>query len=590
MRLLATASTASAFVVLGLFLACGGTDTGDMNEAGVPDSPADMTGDPFVEAGGGGDADGGGVRCSLIQGAGSADPVDLCVLRAVLEDQHEHGFTTSGGTYSSWNYETLNPDLGAGGKPIHDFHDDAAYGASCYAYHTWAGIYGDPPEFDSDLLALAPILEAELATLPEEYDGELYFNLRKVAAGLTAASDMVDAAKIDAIADRYARQIFTSFYTAFPGSSSDAGPPDTGSPDTGSKEGGAEAGGGPDAGDAAVTDGAPSDTGKPDALDGSSGNDAAADPHPDGDGIIGVNQSSTGGVGILYQPASVASAAYALVDLAQANPADTNVGGWLEAARRSLDHIHNRARDTGTGLYFYSLVTTGGSSDALGPLMTPTNLLSADVQATVMLYLIRAQQEVVENTMPADGGTETTLKSLVDFPFLARSSALLGGVQMLWDGLVPLEGGVDGGTLPPGDTVLGGLMDGYIPSTMEFVRTKSTRANAYMFAVNRLQFIAATGPLGGVAPPTPREGVEGPLIQVLLSNEPVGSQTMNDVPNHNLLTVVPYQFPGGAYFATTSQTFELLPKGPGTTTQSYAASAIAATVQGFDAQLVGFHP
>jgi hypothetical protein len=567
------ATIPALLMVAAAFSACGGTSTNSGDGGSGNDASTDVSEDPFLEAPGDDASDASGPHCTFIQPAGAADPVDLCVLLPVLQNQQEYGFTSKG-THSSWNYKTLIADPPTGTK-IHDFHDDASYGASCAAYHHWAVLYANPQPFDVDIEALAPILEAELKTLPQEYDGELYFNLRRVADGLTAVDFLPDQAKIDAIADSYARQIYADYYFDLPtGPTGDAGIMDSGSPD----------GGVADAG----------------FLDATSGADAEGDPHYEGDGIIGVNQLPTTGMpGILYQPASVASAAYALIDMALRHPADADAYSWIAAARRSLDHIHNHAREPVSGLYYVSMVTTGAPSDILGPLSTPADLLSTDVQATTVLYLLRAQQRVVQASGEADGGmsesdaevsdaSDNPLAIMENFPFVERTAALLSAVQVLWDGgeFLP-DGGI--GPVPTGDTALGGFMDGYVPSTMELVKTKSTRPNAYLFADLHLQVVAATGPFGS-APPPPSQLNETIALQILLSNEVSGSETPENMPNTNLLSVVTDQ---AAYFDTVTQKFELLSDEAGATVtypESYTAAAIAAVIQGFDTQLAGFSP
>jgi hypothetical protein len=580
MRVLAAAAPV-LLLATGVFFACGGSTSDGAREAGTNDSPSDTRSENVLVEDGDGDAD-GGINCTFIQQGKSdkVDPVDFCVLEGVLENQQMDGFTAKGGTYSSWNYETLNPDKNSTGMKIHDVHDDASYGASSAAYHNWAVLYADPQLFDADLEALAPILEAELATLPQEYDGELYFNLRYVQAGLNALADTANESKIKAIADKYARQIYSSFYFDLPHSVADGG-----TLEAGGAEAGLDGGGGPESG-----------------VDGGT-SDAGGDPRYPGDGIIGVNQlPSTGIPGILYEPASVAGAAYALIDLARQNPADADFENWLTAARKALDHLHDRAREPVTGLYYASLLTTGGASDTLGPLSTPTNLLSTDVQATLLLYLLRAQQLVVNNTEPVDGGFDNpdvavpldaaetgTLKGLVDFPFLPRTTALLSALQFLWDGAYYPDGGT--APVPKGDTGLGGFMDGYIPSPAQLVNTKSTHPNAYMFAVLRLQFLAATGPLEGT-PPTLPEDAEEVALRALLSNLVFSKSLMafvtNPAPNQSFLSVVTGQ---EAYFDLVTQSFNLSKNtSEDPTAESYTASAIAAVVQGFDTQLIGFTP
>jgi hypothetical protein len=554
-------------------------------EAAAPDSPpTDTTSDPFnQEVNPGPD---GSLNCTFMQTEGKVDPVDFCVMEEVLENQHTDGFSSSSGTYASWNYQSGNPDKNSSGVKVHDFHDDAAYGASCAAYHDWAILYASPQNFDDDLLALGPILNKELGSaLPQEYDGELYFNLRKVAAGLNSNGDTSDAEKINAIADNYARQILSSFYFDLPlAELGDAGGTETGAADGGLREGGG-----------------PSDAGVGDAAVSDAGPGAIRDPGYLGDGIIGVNQQmSTGIPGILYESAKVASAAYALVDMASRYPADADNAKWQSAARKALDHIYDRAREPSTSLYYASMTTTGIGTDALGPLSTPTDLLSTDVEATTLLYVLRAQQVVSGNTMPEDAGTDDsdagvpldagvvgTLKPLADFPFVARANELMAAVQFLWDGAYYDDGGV--APNPAGYTGHGGFMDGYIPSSKQVVTTKSARPNGYMLANLRLQYVAFTGPYGGT-PPTKAEFAEYPVLRVLLANEEIndgGFQVMN-VDAHSFFSVVLDQ---QAFFATVTQGFGLASAtSMDPTPQSYAASAIAAVVQGFDSQLIGFNP
>jgi hypothetical protein len=577
MRLLAAASFPTLFLA-GLFFACGGSDQQQAGDSG-PDEGAESSSE-------GGLLDGlpqrdtlddAGLNCSFIKnGPGEKfDPVDFCAIQPVLANQHEYGFTAKGGTYTGWNYKSLNPILGTDEKPAHDILDDAAYAASCAAYHAWAQLYLNPPSFDADLEAITPVLEKELATLPLDYDGDLYWNLRKVARGLTAINAMVDADKIDAIADKYARQIFSTFFSSLPLAGVDAG----------SVEAGLD-GGGTDG----AADGGSSDATLPDAQ---AGNDAGGDPMFEGDGIIGIDQFPvTGQPGYLYEPGKVTSAAYALIDLAYRNPADPDAAKWQRAARQALDHVYDRGREPETGLYYTSLITVGGPLDALGSLSTPTNSVSTDVQATHLLYLLRAQQLVAMSIPPLDAGPDAmipldapgtgTLASLADFPFLTRAVELLVALQPFWDGTVKVDGGTDS-SLPVGDTTLGGFVDGYLPSTHELVRTKSTHPNAYLFAALDMQLTVA----GNASPVLHQEIAERSKLRVLLSNETesMSGQIVGIKPNVNFLTVVSGQ---QAYFGTVSQDFH---QSTTSTANDYTASAIAAVVQAFDTQLnFGFTP
>jgi hypothetical protein len=564
MRAVLAAFVPTFLLVAGGFFACGGTtvpgaDGGDKDHEAQDTGPSDV----YLEAPS--TDDGGMLACTIPGNEMSVkyDPVAYCVMRDVLQNQHANAFSSKTGTFAGWNYNTLLPETGDGGAPLHSVQDDVSYGSSCTDFYQWSQLYADPTSLDddgggtsTDLADLAPILEKELAPLPPDYDGELYFNLRNVALGLKILAINGDSAKIGAIADAYARQIYTSFYFPLPLAGGDAG----------SKEGGASEGG-------SGADGAPSDAGTMDA--GGSG-----DPGGSGDGILGVNQQPvTGSPGILYQPDKVASAAYALLDLAANNPTDKDVNNWIAAARRALDHIHDKARDPASGLYHASLLTTGSSSDALGDLTAPAELLSSDVEATVILYLIRSQERVTSAAEPEDAGPEAgvpldapligPLASMGDFPFLPRIDALIAGMDALWDGSPELLG--DGGK-DAGAAGREGYMDGLVPSTHTLVTTKSTRPNAYMFASLHLQLLLEGRAFTRVH--------ELNAARVLLANELPGQLLMNPGMNTSFLNAVSGQ---QAYFDTLSQGFALLPAD-----QSYTAAAVAATIAGFNEQLVGF--
>jgi hypothetical protein len=550
---------------LGAFFACGGTavtggdgghDAGkDVGEAGLTDMGLDI---PIIPG------NDGGLQCAITGSTTNPqfDPVAYCVLRSVLQEQHKDAFNPKTGTLSSWDFATLLHV--PGGAPVHDIRNDAAYASSCATFYQWSQLYADSMEgFDGvdggsateDLVALTPLLEEELATLPLDYDGQLYFDLRNFGVGLKYLSDNINSAKIDKIAFTYGRQIFTSFTFALPlAGFGDAG-----------REGGGMEGGAPDG---SVEGGSPTDGG---------GSDAGGDPVATGDGIIGVNQEpSTGTQGILYQPDKVVRAAYALFDLANANPSDPDAAKWVMAARRALDHIHDKARDPASGLYQASLLTTGSSRDVLGTLTTPGNLLSSDVQASIILNLIRAQRLVTASTQPADGGLDNpdvavpldaaltgVLASMGSFPFLTRADALIAAMDALWDG-APFEGGA----------ASQGYIDGLVPSTGKTIRTKSSGPNASMFAALHLQLF-----LEGTAARVSKLNT----LRVLLVNE-LPLMPMNPGVNTGLFTVVADQV---GYFDTVSPSFELLGDA-GTPPQSYTAPAAAAVIAGFNEQLVGF--
>jgi hypothetical protein len=573
MRAVLVASVPTCLLVVGAFFACGGTsgngsDGGkDVAVEGGLDGPTDgfnIDSPPFEP-----DAT---VTCQVTGtmtatgGLERFDPVAYCVERVVLQDQHDRGFSPKTGTAARWNYQTLLVD-DAGG-PVHDVRNDASYASSCSDFYRWSTLYTDSSSLDdaggsasNDMTALAALLEKELTKLPDDYDGEFYFNLRNFAVGLKYLSDNDDSSKIDDIAFAYGRQIYSSFYFGLPLS----GTGDGGGKDAGGKDGAAEAG---------PIDGASGETGPVDAS-----SDSGGDPGAIGDGILGVNQEpSTGSPGILYQPDKVASAAYALLDLANSNPTDPDAEKWVAAARRALDHIHDKARDPSTGLYQASLVTTGGGKDALGTLTTPHDLLSSDVQATVTLYLIRAN-ELVDTTpsldagsggdggLPLDGSVLGILAPLGDFPFLARADALINAMDALWD-VAKL-----------------GYLDGYVPSTHELLATKSTRPNAYMFAALHLQLYIERVPRGEAGAPERARVVLLNDLRLLLSN----LNPTTDIANPGTNTFISTVAVQAGYFDTLSAGFGLLGSSS-SPTQDYTAAAASAVIAAFNEQLAGFHP
>jgi hypothetical protein len=303
-----------------------------------------------------------------------------------------------------------------------------------------------------------------------------------------------------------------------------------------------------------------------------------------------VNQQPTTGIpGILYQPAKVATAAYALLDLASNNATDPDVAKWVVAARRALDHIDRQARDPASGLYHASLVTTGSSSDVLGDLATPADLLSSDVQATIALYSYRSLALVAgaqldagtsdpDVAIPLDATFIGPLAPMSDFPFESRASAIIKAMNALWDGPTGDNCSIDSGVWTGSGGA--GYMDGLVPSTHATIQTKSTRPNAYMFAALRRQHIL----LGGAFSP------EEPLINCLrlrLADQIPGQPITLPGANTAFIDVVIGQ---AGYFDTLTQGFQLEPTSAGPNVQSYTASAAAAVIAGFNEQLQGFAP
>jgi hypothetical protein len=311
------------------------------------------------------------IRCTLDNGT---DPVGLCAQKLVLGTQHKVAFDPKRGVAQSWDATTSVLDTGPGDAVLHDLHDDASYAASIARYHKSSGRYGDDEItglLDADLVALVPILQAELAPLPAEYAGELYADLRTAAGGLRVAEHNDLADPIDALADAYGRAVFDTFYVAL----------------------------------AAGDGGAP-------------------------DGVIG---AAAGGGATAYAPADVATGALALLDLAVRHTAaePAKAATWQQAAVSALDHLWLRARDPATGMYFRALVTSADPGhDALpaaAPGDPPGDALLADVQARVALALVRAQDLADHN--PAE------LAAVAAYPFEIHAEAAIAAVNAAAAGL-----------------------------------------------------------------------------------------------------------------------------------------------------------
>jgi hypothetical protein len=320
------------------------------------------------------------------------DYVDFCLQKQILVAEHKV-FSPSGGVASSWNVNTGLPDTD-GGAIVHDFRDDIAYGASLGLYSISASVYGDTSIAASvvtpDLLALAPLVEAELATLPASYDGETYLRLRRLAQGLDllplGADGAPNGTAIDAIADAYGRAIYATYYhplTGAPGAGDDAGASD----------------GGEDAG-------------------GDAGSDAGPVVLPIEDGILGVAQP---GGGVLYDVDQAASGALALADLASRHEADdpTDAHMWARAAGSVFNHLFARGRHS-SGLYYAYLVTSADPDhDALATVITPDDALLTETQASVAASLMRARGLV----------TTANLVELSLYPFSDQVGSTLSALK-----------------------------------------------------------------------------------------------------------------------------------------------------------------
>ncbi len=460
-------------------------------------------------------------NCTLSSSSGVPDPVALCRQKAALIALHGAAFDPKKGVATSWSSQTGLPDTEAGVE-LHSWQDDVAYAAACALYHANAQPYGDTsftPTADADLLALAPLIEKDLATLPAEYEGEDYRRLRTTASGLLFINDTTDGMAINALADKYGRQIYSKYFfkvTTVPVM------------DAGEAEGG----------EAGPTDAAVADSATPD------GGDGGVVP-PIADGIIG--RPSNGAYA--YVTADVATAAVALIDMAYQNPKDPLRASWQQAAQSALQHLHDRARDAATGLYYTALVTSADAGhDAFDTSNPQAATMFSDTTVTVALALARAQALVNKdqaNNSALDAGL--LLPVIASYPFSQHVdeaiAALNNGVQSLYDGPA-----MDAGAVSTG------FMEGYAPGTATpLISTKTTRANAYALAVLHLQ-----------------ESSVGTTYDREILPE---TQTLTG-PGISLSSITPLQT---AFFRAGTRTFGLVNEPNGS---SYQTAAITAFVEG----------
>jgi hypothetical protein len=473
------------------------------SDNGVVANTADASDGTAAEAGPDGSRpptgpDGSVVACKLENGG---DPVALCTQKVVLKAQRLGGFAAEAGVFASWDSKTFLPDTNDAGATLRDFHDDLGFGAAISNYHFASGLYGDneiTATLDDTLVSLATVIESELPAPPAEYDGDVYARLRAIAAGLRYINENEHAAKIDAIAEPYARAIFSTYYLPVTG------------------------------------------------IDG--GASASVIGTPSGNGQVA------------YEPAKVATAALALIQMAARHQGDdaANALKWETAASRALDYLWLRARDPVTHLYYASLVTSGDAGhDALATSPMPNDALYTEVQAHVMLTLLRAHALVRVGT---DGGA---LSGLASYPFTAHVEDLLASMNNgigLWD------------------AVGQGFFEGYVPSTMSLLTNKPTAANALMFgAIHRKFFDDPPFDAG----PESTEVVELKAIRkLLLDRTPENSSLFSVVTNQE------------AYLRASSPDFHLalLPGDAGTEPRaaSYQSAAIALTLEGLNEQLYGY--
>lgn len=430
------------------------------------------------------------IRCTLDNGT---DPVGLCIQKLVLAAEHQAAFDATRGLAQSWDSATFAPDTDASHTVLHDAHDDAAYAASVARYHQSSQTYGDDEltgQLDADLVALAPRLKAELTPAPAEYAGELYLDLRGASGGLRFANRDDLATGIDAVAEAYGRAIFDAYQVALA------------------------------SGDGGVTD-----------------------------AILG---TPAGGGATAYAPADVATGALALLDLAVRHAVDdpTHAATWRDAAAAALDHLHLRARDPVTGMYFRALVTSADPGhDALAtapPEGPPADALLSDVQARIALALVRAQALVNKNPV--------ALQSLAGYPFEQRAeqaiAALDAPAKSLWDAT---------GT---------GYAEGWVPSTATLLTNKPTRANALLLAA-----IHRASLMGNTAYAARTKA----LRPLLLARVP---------PHAGLLSVVPDQ---NGYLRSAPSTFDFAggDAGAATRAKSYFSAAISSVIEGLSEEWYG---
>jgi hypothetical protein len=486
-------------------------------------------------------------HCTLDNGT---DPVALCVQKMALEALHSRAFDSKGGVAASWSPSTGRVDVGDGGARVHSWTDDVGYAAAAAAYLTSAAVYGDPQlttPLDGDLHALATLLKEELSPLPEGYSGEPYLRLRVAAGGLRTVNDVTEGDAIDSVADAYGRAAFTQYYVtlaALPGDAGSEAGSDAAQVADGGPDAAVDARGGDGSAVDATTPGVDAATDVPDATLGAT--DAGVEA---GDAAVIVQDGVFGrpsGSGYAYTTADVATAACAMLDLAARDPSDASAKKWQMAAMSAFDHIHDRARDPVTGLYFTALVTSGDPGhDALQTSLASPGVLLTDTTATVALALARARDLASANT--------TSLSLAQGYPFTARIADALAALQVpsLYDG--PLDAATGSAT---------GFMAGYDPDA-GILTSKPTRPNAYLLAVLNRQFTVGT-PWGTEI---------GPLDRTLIGVLPA---------NTSLLTVIPDQ---AAYFEACTRDFKPLGADAGPYAASYQAAAVVAFVEGMNALL-----
>jgi hypothetical protein len=497
-------------------------------------------------------ADADVTHCSLGDGS---DPVALCTQKTVLKAMHGKAFDAKAGVATSWSPTTGLADVSDGGARLHVWTDDVGYGSAIAAYLASAAEYGDTQitaALEADLTALVPIVEKELTPLPDGYSGEPYQRLQAMAGGLRTIDDVSDGNAIGAIADAYGRAAYTSYFFSLASAACDAGADASVKGDAG--HGPADAGkdattGGPDAAKDATL--GASDAAKDAAKSPSDATvDGAEAALPEVDGVFG-RPTGTSGV-YAYVTADVATAAYAMLDLAVRDAADAGPSQgikWQLAARSAFDHLYNRARDPVSGLYRTALITSGGCGpDALDTSTANPGLLLTDTTATVALALTRARDLVNVNS--------SALGVLQTYPFGDRIADALASLNYAAAGLYDGPA-IDAGTAPTG------FMEGY-QAGQGVVTSKPTRPNAFLYAVLQRQFLTVW---------TPWLGEIEPLAATLISSSTA---------NTSLFSVVAGQ---QAFFGACSRDFQPLGADAGPDADSYQSAANVAFVEAMNMML-----
>ena len=499
--LLASAASFTGFA-LALMAACSGDTTGATTDSGSDVAPMEGAADTGPDTPVGPGPDGSMLSCTL---GDKSDPVGLCTQKMVLDQAgqfpggvYNGAYVKGKGVATSWDSMSGAPDTDDAGVPLHSWNDDLAFASSIAYYHCSSGIYGDTtvtPALDAALQDLATLLEQELATLPAGYEGETYIRLRNAQAGLYYTANKTDGDKVKAIADAYGRAIQTKYAKTIGG---------------------------------------------------------------DGGASVVLLGTDAGGGAVAYASADVVTGAAALLHMAYVHLSDdpTNAALWQATAKSALAYVWQRARDTQTGLFYGSLVT---SSDPGHDTVADDGSLLTDVQATIVLALARAQLLTNQLAGAVDGGTD--------------AAADAGLPQYLYDGwgntLIDAltNAGLYDGPSDHMSTNPGAFMEGLRGGAV--LTNKTTLGNAYL--------------LGGLHRIAESSGVDDAyeakqLRAALLQLTP---------PNSSLLSVV--QNPSqNAYLRAASKDFHFAvsyapdggPAGQEPRAQSYTTAATAAMVEG----------